>query len=369
LPAEARLESDEPLRDDAELTNVRDGEREPPVMRAKLAEQERAGLDRCAVRFSAVDAYDLLLPMRKHAGLSSVTRERPDGTLPFCAHAEHAVALAGRATMQKSSRWAQNGRARMTESIELPGGTVRYECAGDGPVVILVHALGPRAWGWPLERLARGCTVIAMGGLEPAAHNPSYVSEIDRVLGVVRRIGCKQFTLCAWSMAGLATIAYAAAQPPELEKLVLVDVAGLGGPLMKRPPAEPPRSAAEWAKRRAASWVHEPGPVRDLVEALDLEELTRTPQAFQRIMEDNRQVRQAPPPLELEKVAVPTLVLAGRHSLVMGPDAAQGAARRLRHGTVVIFEQSAHALALEEAENFQNVVAQFVLGKESPPSS
>jgi pimeloyl-ACP methyl ester carboxylesterase len=250
----------------------------------------------------------------------------------------------------------------MTEYAELPTGTVHYECAGGGPVVVLSHALGPRAWGWPLERLARDCTVVAIGRYEPAPQSHSYVSEVDLVLAVLQRMGCKRFTLCSWSMAGSAAIAYAATQPPELEKLVLVDVAGLGGPLMKRPAQEPPQSAAEWAKRRASSWVHEPGPVRDLVEALDLEALTRTPQAFQRILEANQQIRQAPPPMELEKIAVPTLILAGRHSLVMGPDAAQGVAQRLRHAAVVIFEQSAHALALEEAETFQQVVAEFVVG-------
>lgn len=250
----------------------------------------------------------------------------------------------------------------MTERIELPSGTVEYERAGDGPVVVLMHALGTRAWGWPLERLARACTVIAIGRFERAARSQSYVSEIDLMLAITQHIGCRRFTLCPWSMAGLATIAYAATQPPELEKLVLVDVAGLGDPLTKPPSAEPPRSAAEWAKRRAASWVHQPGAVRDLVEALDLEELTRTPQAFQRILEDNRQIRQTPPPLELEKITVPTLVLSGRHSLVMGPSAARRVAQRLQNGTVVIFEQSAHALALEEAENFQKVVAEFVLG-------
>lgn len=251
----------------------------------------------------------------------------------------------------------------MTECAELPSGTVQYERAGDGPVVMLAHALGPRAWGWPLERLARDCTVIAIGRFERAAESRSYVSEIDLVLAVAQRIGCKRFTLCPWSMAGSSAIGYAAAQPPELEKLVLVDVAGLGGPLMQREPAEPPRSAAEWAKRRAASWVHQPGPVRDRVEALDLEELTRTPRAFEQIREDNRKIRQAPPTMELEKITVPTLILAGRHSLVMGPDAARDAAHRLQHATVVIFEQSAHALALEEPETFQNVIAEFVLGK------
>jgi 3-oxoadipate enol-lactonase len=253
----------------------------------------------------------------------------------------------------------------MTECIELPFGTVHYECAGDGPVVVLVHALGPRAWGWPLERLARDCTVIAMGRFERAASNQSSVSEMDLVLPVLQRLGCQRFTLCPWSMAGSAVIAYAAAQPPELEKLVLVDVAGLGGPLRDRPSAElaQPRSAAEWAQRRAASWVHQAGPVRDLVEALDLEELTRTPRAFEWTLKANRQLREAPPPLELEKITVPTLVLTGRHSLVMGPDAAQGVARRLPDARVVLFEQSAHALALEEAEHFQNVIAEFVLGQ------
>jgi pimeloyl-ACP methyl ester carboxylesterase len=44
----------------------------------------------------------------------------------------------------------------------------------------------------------------------------------------------------------------------------------------------------------------------------------------------------------------------------MGADAAQRAARRLRQGRVVISEHSAHALAREEAEKFQNVVAEFV---------
>jgi hypothetical protein len=47
----------------------------------------------------------------------------------------------------------------------------------------------------------------------------------------------------------------------------------------------------------------------------------------------------------------------------MGPDAAQRAAGRLRDAGVVLFEQSAHALPLEESEHFQDVVAEFVLGR------
>jgi hypothetical protein len=75
LPVEARLERDEPLRNDPELADIRDGKRKPPVMRAKLTEQDRAGLDRRAVRFGVVDAYDLLVPVREHAGFPTVAKE------------------------------------------------------------------------------------------------------------------------------------------------------------------------------------------------------------------------------------------------------------------------------------------------------
>ncbi len=188
---------------------------------------------------------------------------------------------------------------------------------------------------------------------------------MDLVRAVLARIGCTRFTLCPWSMAGLTAVAYAATQPPELEKLVLVDIAGLSDPSRGRSGVEllRPRSAAEYAKHRAEVWVHEPGPVRDLVEALDFEELTRSPQAFQRILEDNVQIRHVPPPLPLEAIEVPTLVFSERHSLVMGPAAAHAAAQRLQHARAVIFEKSAHALALEEAEHFQDVIADFVLGE------
>lgn len=251
----------------------------------------------------------------------------------------------------------------MTEHIELPCGTVQYERAGEGPVVVLVHALGPRAWGWPLTRLARDCTVLAMGRFTASAACPSDVSEMDLVLPVLQREHCQRFTLCCWSMAGVSVLRYAAKQPPELDRLILVDVAGLGGPRTERSPEElaPPRSAAEWARRCAERWVHQPGPARDLVEALGLEHLLSTPGAFEATVESNRQIREAPPPLELEKVNAPTLVLAGRHSRVMGPELAQAVARRLSQGRVVIFEQSAHALALEQAVHFQNVVAEFML--------
>jgi pimeloyl-ACP methyl ester carboxylesterase len=253
----------------------------------------------------------------------------------------------------------------VSERLRLDHGAVPFVSGGTGPAVVLSHAFGPRGWGWPLERLSRTCTVVAMSRFEPSSPTAPYPTSTDVILAVTRHLGIDRFTLCAWSMAGPPAITYAAGRPEQLAKLILVDVAGLGGPLRERvprPEGEPQRrSPEEWAKVRAASWVHEPGPVRDLVEALDLEGLS-APTGFQRTMQANRRLAQAPPPLALEDVTVPTLVLAGRHSLVLGSDAAHRAAERLPDAQVVIFERSAHALALEEPERFQDVVADFVSG-------
>ena len=76
LSVEARLERDEAVRDDLALANVRDGKRQLPAMRVELAEEGRAGINRSAICFGVVDAYDLVAPVREHAGFSTEAQER-----------------------------------------------------------------------------------------------------------------------------------------------------------------------------------------------------------------------------------------------------------------------------------------------------
>ncbi|MND07160.1 alpha/beta hydrolase fold protein [compost metagenome] len=57
---------------------------------------------------------------------------------------------------------------------------------------------------------------------------------------------------------------------------------------------------------------------------------------------------------------MPTLVFAGRHSLVLGPQRGQIAAEKLPRGKLIVFEHSSHTLQLEEPAKFQELVAAFV---------
>jgi pimeloyl-ACP methyl ester carboxylesterase len=64
----------------------------------------------------------------------------------------------------------------------------------------------------------------------------------------------------------------------------------------------------------------------------------------------------------LPNVRVPTLVLSGRYSSVMGPRYGRTAAALLPRGKHIVFEESSHALQLEEADEFQDALAAFVTG-------
>jgi pimeloyl-ACP methyl ester carboxylesterase len=62
---------------------------------------------------------------------------------------------------------------------------------------------------------------------------------------------------------------------------------------------------------------------------------------------------------DFERVRVPLLLLARRYSAVFGPGAAKRIASRFSDARVVAFEESGHALQLEEPARFAEVVGDF----------
>ena len=235
-------------------------------------------------------------------------------------------------------------------------GVSSYSVAGDGPLIILSHALGPRVWGWPLGRLAETCTVVTLEDMS------AQMAVAFR--HIARDLGFESFSLCAWSMAGGQAVTYAASQPPELKRLILVDIAGLGGPLSERGEHDAPPASTdpvrEWARAMWRGRVHNKDLDTSEYEELTYQRATATAKSFQRNLEANRQAMLKPLLGRLEHVKVPTLVMAGRRSAVLGPEAGVGAVKRLLNGRLLVFEHSAHALPLEEPERFQDEVAVFV---------
>jgi pimeloyl-ACP methyl ester carboxylesterase len=250
------------------------------------------------------------------------------------------------------------------ERLAIEGGMLAYLRGGKGPLVVFSHALGPLAWG-PLDRLMSSCTV-AVPVWERSTVPANTMGELGWFETLTAAMGFRQAALCAWSMAGPAAIYFAAARPPCLSHLILVDVAGLGPGLpplkwqdvphivLTRLLGHPTRGTVRAMWR---SWVR-----RRNVDTRALEDATyRFFRDTSGALDDSTDDEEDETLLEvLPRLVVPTLVLSGRHSSVLGPRWGRTAAALLPHGTHVIFEESSHALQLEEPDKFQDVLAAFV---------
>jgi len=253
------------------------------------------------------------------------------------------------------------------ECLALEGGMLAYLRGGKGPLVVFSHALGPLAWS-PLDRVMGSCTV-AVPIWERSTAPANTMRELGWFEALATAMGFQQAALCAWSMAGPAAIHFAATRPLCLSHLILVDVAGLG-------PALPPlkwRAIPHLALTRLLghptrglvramwkNWIH-----RGNVDTKPLEDATY------RFFRDSSGAPEDPIDDDedadtvidvLPAVDVPTLVLSGRHSTVLGPRYGRAAAALLPHGEHIVFEESSHALQLEERDKFQDALAAFVTG-------
>lgn len=252
------------------------------------------------------------------------------------------------------------------ERLALEGGMLTYLRGGKGPLVVLSHALGPLAWG-PVDRVMGSCTV-AVPIWERSTVPANTRGELGWFEALATAMAFQQAALCAWSMAGPAAIYFAAARPPCLSHLILVDVAGLGPGLpplkwrdiphlaLTRLLGHPTRGLvrAMWK-----NWIH-----RGNVDTKPLEDATYRFFRDQSAPEDpTDDDEDADTVIDvLPGVEVPTLVLSGRHSTVLGPRYGRAAAALLPHGKHIVFEESSHALQLEERDKFQDALSAFVTG-------
>ena len=253
------------------------------------------------------------------------------------------------------------------ESLALEHGMLTYLRGGKGPLVVFSHALGPLAWG-PLDRLMGSCTV-AVPVWERSTVPANTMGALGWFEALTAAMGFQRAALCAWSMAGPAAIYFAAAQPAGLSHLILVDVAGLGPGLpplrwrdlphlvLTRLLGHPTRG---FVRAMWKNWVR-----RGNVDTKPLEEATY------RFFRDESNAPEDPTDDDedadtvidvLPTVKVPTLVLSGRHSSVLGPRYGRTAAALLPLGKYIVFEESSHALQLEERYKFQGALAAFVTG-------
>ncbi len=127
-------------------------------------------------------------------------------------------------------------------STTIFGTTIRYYDVGSGPTLVLIHGIGGDAddWAFCLDALARSHRVIALDlpgfGRSGKPHiNYTIAGFVEMLERFLRTLNLEPATLVGHSLGGWIAAACALEFPQQIEKLVLVDAAGVWGNMTELP--------------------------------------------------------------------------------------------------------------------------------------
>ena len=261
---------------------------------------------------------------------------------------------------------------------------IHYVVEGDGPPVILVHGLGASlvVWKENIIPLAETYTVYALDlpghGLSDKPEDLGYdaVSGAHFLAWFMNTLGIQRSSLIGNSAGGLITGFCAFLYPQRVEKLVLVDSAGLGRSMawfLRFTSLPLVGEFLHTLKVRNANTLrksifYESKGVSDETIA-ELMVSRNHPDAIRAVLKGLRSgvnllgLRKSMQMLsQLKGISAPLLIVWGREDRIMPVSHAHRAARVLPRSMVHVFPRCGHWPQMERAEIFNPLVRQFLSG-------
>ena len=279
----------------------------------------------------------------------------------------------------------------MIEILTTPDGlTLSYERRGSGPLLVC-HPGGPGGSAAEFEDFAGLDDTFELVLFSPRGSHgsgpaddyslSSYVADVEALR---THLGVEQLNLLGFSHGGCVAIAYAAAHPARVDRLLLVDTLAVWGDEAEAEMQRgiEARSGEPWFAEAQRAIEEEQaaefGSTADLIANLQ----RQIPLYFHR-WEGNEPVggRLAmdfahAEPLhhfntvefptfdlrgELRKIEAPTLVVVGDDDFICGPACADAIVRELRDGRLVTIPESGHFVYVEQPEAFRAALTGFLL--------
>lgn len=271
------------------------------------------------------------------------------------------------------------------QNIEVDGLHVRYLTAGEGPPLVLLHALGESAldWQWVLPTLARTHRVYAVDlpgfgySAKPSAeYSPAF---FERFVGAyLDALDLGPTALVGNSLGGLIALRLALSEPTQVTALGLIDSAGLGRGVAYalRLPTLPGygEAAVVWGKTpfgaAQRTWLRVPllfaSPERVPAEWLEeqywltqLPAFTEATMAALRAQVDLRGQREVLVD-QLPHLEIPTLIIWGKRDRVFPYSQGQKAVSLLQQGFFELIPDCGHLPHVEQPDRFVAVLSQFL---------
>jgi 3-oxoadipate enol-lactonase len=248
---------------------------------------------------------------------------------------------------------------------QVNGQVIRYDDAGSGAPLVLLHAFpfDRRMWWSTASALVGHRRVIApdlRGFGETPGSGPFSIADLaDDVAALLDTLGLSRATLLGLSMGGYVALAFAARHGARLEGLVLADTKA--GP--DTPDARQGREEAmalvvaegvdAYLERQLPRLVAPGAP--DALRAAVRELGRQSPQA---LLDGLAALRDRPDRrAELDQIAAPTLVIVGAEDVVTPPSEARAMARAIPGARLVELPGVGHLSNLEAPAAFEALLA------------
>jgi 2-hydroxy-6-oxonona-2,4-dienedioate hydrolase len=267
-----------------------------------------------------------------------------------------------------SFAFAQNQSSPPPEKTAVVyGQNIRYVEAGQGPAVILLHGLGAvkEVWLGNFPALTAKHHVYALdqigfGHSDKPLIDYKIATWVDFLHGFMQSQNISKATLVGNSLGGWIALEFAVQHPEMVDKLVLVDAAGL----MWAPGAGPaidlnPSSLASTRTLLESLFYDKKMVTHDFVLQVFTSHLSnndgytiqRTLAGFaQPQFEDDK----------LKSVHAPTLVVWGREDKLIAVDRGEKFRDGIPGAKLVVFEQCGHVPQLEKPADFSRAVVDFL---------
>jgi pimeloyl-ACP methyl ester carboxylesterase len=253
-----------------------------------------------------------------------------------------------------------------TQTMEFPGGNVRYFRQGSGRPLLFLHAAGGAAWNDFLERLSAGYDVVAPAhpGFAPSDELPEVEDMGDLVyhyIDVIERLGLDRPHVVGGSLGGWVAAELAVAAPHLIGSLTLMGAVGLRIPehpvtdLFFLKPHELPGTL--FKDPEIAAQAFPPGePDIETIIALNSDMAAFARYAWVPFCNN--------PKLEkrLRRITVPTLVVWADSDAVVPVEHGRRYAERIPGARFEVVGNCGHAMYTERPAEFASVVSGFLSG-------
>ncbi|UCH61914.1 MAG: alpha/beta fold hydrolase [Fidelibacterota bacterium] len=254
--------------------------------------------------------------------------------------------------------------------IQVDGGRLYYEAAGEGEAIVLIHdgLLHRETWNLEFDQLARDYRVIRYDrrGYGRSTPPEQPFSNVEDLHEIFRALSVERAMLIGMSAGGRLAVDYTLAYPEQVTSLVLVGpvVSGMGftnhffdrsGRLTQDIMANRER----WGRFYVAEDPYSIAPQNQAARELATRLLEANPHNFDAV---NTQLAQPPerPAIErLSAIAVPTLIAVGEYDIADVHAHAGALEAGIPGSQRVIVRGAAHFVPMEQPETLLSLVQSF----------